>query len=126
MLFINLLGIKMDKYFNPHEEKKFTELHSYCWECCPGGVRWCLKNNFDPNAEDERGWTPLIWLVRMYGCSRERKKMFRYLMAAGARLDHVDKIGQNIIELAENVCSQALYRHIRKEYKRKFGKIVKA
>jgi hypothetical protein len=111
------------KYFDPHKESKFNELHSYCWQCSPSGVRWCLRNGFDPNAEDERGWTPLIWLVRMYDKhTRSRKKMFRWLIKAGAKIDHRATSGHKILELAEGVCSRSFYRFVRSEYKRLTGR----
>jgi len=107
------------KYLNPTKESKFNELHSCCWQCGPSGVRWCLRNGYDPNAEDERGWTPLIWLVRMYDRrTRERKKMFRWLIAAGADIEHKAKSGHNILELAEDCCAPSFYRFVRKEYER--------
>jgi hypothetical protein len=112
----------MDKprFFSPHDEGEGTTLlHTSCWERAPSGVRWCLRNGFDPNAEDRRGWTPLIWLVRMHDKhTRCRRKMFRWLIEAGAKIDHKDKGGQNLLKLARRVCAPSFYRFVRSEYKR--------
>ena len=103
----------------PNEELKFNELHSCCWQCGPSGVRWCLKNGYDPNEEDERGWTALIWLTRMYSRhNKERKKIFRWLIAAGANIEHKTKSGDNILVMAKGVCSSTFYRFVSSEYER--------
>lgn len=107
------------QYVDPNKQESFNELHSCCWQCGPGGVRWCLRNGFDPNAQDERGWTPLLWLVRMHDKhTRTRKKMFRWLIQAGADVEHRTKSGEGLLELAKGCCSKGFYRFVRSECQR--------
>jgi hypothetical protein len=107
------------QYVNPNEQESFNELHSCCWQCGPSGVRWCLRNGFDPNGQDERGWTPLIWLIRMHDKhTKTRKKMFRWLVQAGADVEHRTKSGDGLLELAKGCCSKGFYRFVRSEHQR--------
>jgi hypothetical protein len=108
------------EYYSPADAVGDTyRLHAACFECGPSIVRWCLRNGYDPNLEDGSGWTPLIWLVRMYDGKhvRTRKRIFRWLVKAGARIDHRDKANQDLLALAKG-CSRTLYRFIERERNR--------
>ncbi len=107
------------EYSDPTKDASFNDLHSCCWQCSPSGVRWCLRNGYDPNQKDNKGWTPLIWLVRMHDSyTRERKRVFRALIKAGADIEYRAPSGDGILELAEGACSPSFYRFLRNEYER--------
>jgi hypothetical protein len=112
--------VNQTPYLDPGNEAYFTEVHSCAWQCGPSVVRWHLRNGFNPNAKDERGWTPLIWLFRMDDRKyvRTRKKMFRWLIKAGADIDVVANSGHTLPQLAKGVCSPSFYRFLDREYKR--------
>jgi hypothetical protein len=108
------------EYYSPADAAGDTyRLHAACFECAPSIVRWCLRNGCDPNLEDGSGWTPLIWLVRMYDGKhvRTRKRIFRWLVKAGARIEHRDKADRDLLALAKG-CSPTLYRFIERERNR--------
>lgn len=110
---------EVPRYYSPAAAGDAYRLHAACFECRPSVVRWCLRNGLDPNLEDDSGWTPLMWLVRMHDGRRlrTRKRIFRWLVEAGARVDHRDRADQDLLTLAK-VCSQTLYRFIRRERSR--------
>ncbi len=112
--------MEQPRYLNQQAEPSFTEVHSCAWQCGPSVVRWHLRNGFDPNSKDERGWTPLIWLFRMDDSRyvRTRKKMFRWLIKAGADIDVVATSGHTLPQLAKGVCSPTFYRFLEREYRR--------
>ncbi|MBV1777254.1 ankyrin repeat domain-containing protein [Burkholderiaceae bacterium DAT-1] len=75
-----------------------TDLHWHCFYGNTSAVRACLKNGYDPNAQDSSGYTPLMCLVEMHdnAAYRSRKRMFRYLIAAGANISLPDTIGATL------------------------------
>jgi ankyrin repeat protein len=92
----------MDKpeYVTPTTgEKEMTALMSHCFYCYPGGVKRELREGADPNAQDNCGYTALMWLCRMYDKKhfRERKRMFRALIKNGASLTVTDAAGESIL-----------------------------
>ena len=107
-------------YLDPNKDSTVTEVHASAWQCGPSVVRRHLRNGFDPNTKDERGWTPLVWLFRMGDRRyvRKRKRMFRWLIEAGADINVVAKSGHNILQLARGVCSRTFYRFLKAEYRR--------
>jgi ankyrin repeat protein len=107
-------------YLDPNKDETVTEVHSCAWQCGPSVVRRHLRNGFDPNTKDERGWTPLIWLFRMWDGRhiRMRKKMFRWLIEAGADINVTAKSGHNILQLANGVCTPTFYRFLKREHRR--------
>jgi ankyrin repeat protein len=107
-------------YLDPHTESTFTEVHSSAWQCGPSVVRRHLRNGFDPNSKDERGWTPLIWLFRMGDPKhvRARKRIFRWLIEAGADINVIANSGHNVLQLAKSVCSPTFYRFLEREHRR--------
>ncbi len=95
----------MDKpeYVTPTTgEKEMTALMSHCFYCYPGGVKRELREGADPNAQDNCGYTALMWLCRMYDKKhfRERKRMFRALIKNGASLTVIDAAGESILSHA--------------------------
>ena len=88
---------------SPHELDKQgrTDLHWHCFYGNTSSVRACLKNGYDPNVQDSSGYTPLMLLVEMHDnrTYRQRKRMFRYLIAAGASVELSDTIGADLKDL---------------------------
>jgi|SRR5437660_9328720 len=107
-------------YLDPNKDPTVTEVHASAWQCGPSVVRRHLRNGFDPNTKDERGWTPLIWLFRMGDRKheRKRKRMFRWLIEAGADINVKANSGHNILQLAKGVCSKGMYRFLEREHRR--------
>lgn len=76
-----------------------TALMSHCFYCYAGGVKRELKQGADPNAQDNNGYTAMMWLCRMYDRKhyRERKRMFRALVKYGASVTMKDSAGQDVL-----------------------------
>jgi hypothetical protein len=86
--------------FTPSAGKKeMTLLMSHCFNCYPAGVRRQLLDGADPNAQDNCGYTALMWLCRMYDKKyyRERKRMFRSLIKSGASISITDADGESLL-----------------------------
>ena len=97
-----------------------TDLHWHCFYGNAAAVRACLKNGYDPNARDSSGYTPLMCLVEMYDnkAYRSRKRMFRYLIAAGANVALADTIGANLKDHVRHDQRGRLRSYIRSEVAR--------
>lgn len=101
-----------------------TELSHYAFFCAPRALARALRNGADPNeADPQTGATPLMWLFEMHDKRlRERKRMFRALIRAGAKLSAVDSTGTGVWHYAFNGVSRPLRKFLRWEYKRILGR----
>lgn len=98
-----------------------TTLMSHaCW-CNVGGVKHELKLGANPNAQDESGFTALIWNCRMGGPSeiRKRKRIFRLLVKHGASLNVLDIKGKSALFHACYFGNRAIRRFIMTEFGRR-------
>ena len=67
---------------------KFTKLHDCSYTRDLGGIKYYLKQGEDPNAQDSKGWTPLMWLMELpvsYKNLKRTKRMYRVLINSGAK-----------------------------------------
>lgn len=73
-----------------------TDLGAFAFYCAPSELRAALRAGANPNeADPDTGTTPLMWLCEMLDKhTRTRKRMFRYLVEAGASLTTLDIHGQ--------------------------------
>ena len=100
-----------------------TELGRYAFYCAPSNLARALLAGMDPNEGDpETGTTPLMWLCEMHDKRlRERKRMFRSLLRAGAKLDAVDRTGAGVWHYAFAGASRSFRKFVRAEYRRIIG-----
>ena len=98
-----------------------TDLSASAFHCAPWTLRNQLKSGANPNEPDpDTGKTPLMWLCEMHDHhTRERKRMFRYLIQAGASLDAKDLNGLTALDYAGFGASRSFRAFIRREYQRR-------
>jgi ankyrin repeat protein len=99
-----------------------TTLGHYAFYCAPTALLKALRTGLDPNeADPDTGTTPLMWLCEMHDKHlRERKRMFRALLRAGAKLDAIDLTGASAWHYAMGA-SQPFRKFVRWEYRRITG-----
>lgn len=87
-------------------------------------MRALLKQGANPNQPDpDTGKTPLMWLCEMRdNHTKERKRMFRYLIEAGAALGARDKDELTAWHYARNGASRSFRAFVEREYRRIVGK----
>jgi hypothetical protein len=102
-----------------------TALSVFAFYCAPGSLRAALKAGADPNERDtDTGATPLMWLCEMHDKhTRERKRMFRWLVRAGASLELTNKEGLVAWHYAAVGSCRSFRRFVRSEYKRLLGRV---
>lgn len=99
--------------------REMTALMSHAWGCYPGGVRRELQRGADPDEQDQSGYTALMWLCRMYDRHfRERKRIFRSLIAYGASVELLDKRGDSLLVHAADGPERRFRRFVRSQVKR--------
>lgn len=83
-------------------------------------MRLELRNGADPNGADECGVTPLMRIAEMYDAKhyRERKRMFRYLIAAGANIKAQDTAGRTVLDYARSCSARRFRAFVQREYRR--------
>ena len=83
-------------------------------------MRLELRNGADPNWADESGVTALMRIAEMYDAKhyRERKRMFRYLIAAGANIKAKDNAGRNVVDYARSGSARRFRAFVQKEFRR--------
>jgi ankyrin repeat protein len=108
------------QYIEPKaNERGMNELHSACLYCNVASVKRCLKEGFNPNETDNNGFTPLIWLMRMYDSNtRERKRIFRSLIRNGGDISLQDTMGETALDHSKELSSSSFYNFVNSEYKR--------
>ena len=101
-----------------------TELSHHAFFCAPRALTKALRNGANPNeADPQTGTTPLMWLCEMHDNQyRERKRMFRALIKAGAKLDALDLSGTGVWHYSFNGTSRSFRSFLRSEWKRIIGK----
>jgi hypothetical protein len=101
-----------------------TDLGSFAFYCAPGSLRSALKSGANPNdADPDTQKTPLMWLCEMHDKhTRSRKRMFRMLVQAGARLDAVDMDGMSAWQYARIGATRGFRAFVRREYQRLLGR----
>jgi ankyrin repeat protein len=101
-----------------------TKLGHYAFYCAPMALLKALRAGQDPNETDpDTGTTPLMWLCEMHDNHlRERKRMFRALLRAGAKLDAVDSSGASAWHYAFTGATRPFRKFVRWEYRRIMGK----
>ena len=104
---------------------KVSALAASAFYCAPGRLHALLRAGADPNeADPDTGKTPLMWLCEMSDeHTRERKRMFRVLVAAGASLAQTDHSQLTAWHYAARSASPAFRRFVRDEYRRRFGRV---
>lgn len=87
-------------------------------------MRALLRQGANPNEPDpDTGKTPLMWLCEMRdNHTKERKRMFRYLIKAGATLDARDKDNSTAWDYARDGASKSFRAFVKREYQRIIGK----
>jgi ankyrin repeat protein len=97
-----------------------NNLPHYCFHCNPAGVRLELRNGADPNWADECGVTPLMRVAEMYDAEhyRERKRMFRYLITAGADITAKDSAGRTVWDYARTCSARRFRAFVQMEFRR--------
>ena len=87
-------------------------------------MRAMLRQGANANDPDpDTGKTALMWLCEMHdNHTRERKRMFRYLIEAGAALDAKDKDNLTVWDYARDGASRSFRAFIKREYQRIVGK----
>lgn len=108
------------QYIEPTtNERGMNELHSSAFYCNVSSVKSCLKNGYDPNTIDKSGFTPLIWLMRMYDANtKERKRIFRALIKHGANIEHKDIMGETALDHSKELSCSSFYSFVKSEYER--------
>src|SRR5947207_12100008 len=101
-----------------------TTLVHYAFYCSPGGLRAELKTGASPTeADPETGTTALMWLANLHDKhTRTRKRMFRYLVTAGASLTQVDLQGATALDYARKGASRSFRAFVRREYQHILGR----
>ena len=102
-----------------------TPLMSHAFYCSPAGVRAELRGGADPNAIDlDTGKTALMWLCETHDHhTRERKRMFRYLVEAGASLTATDRTGMTAWDYARAGAARSFRKFVQREYRRIVGRV---
>lgn len=99
-----------------------TALMSHaCW-CDVGGVKRELRSGANPNAQDESGFTALIWNCRMGGSEqiRKRKRIFRLLVKHGASIYVCDTGGDDaLFHACDFGSNRAIRRFMKEEFSRR-------
>jgi hypothetical protein len=100
-------------------ERQMTALMNFAWCCYPSGLSREIRAGADPNAQDQNGYTALMWLCRMHDNHfRERKRMFRSLVRRGASVNLLDTAGLDILAHALDGPERRFRRFVRAEVRR--------
>jgi hypothetical protein len=102
-----------------------NDLGSLAFYCAPGALRSALRRGADPNeADPDTKVTPLMRLCEMHDHHvRKRKRMFRYLVKAGASLANTDANGATAWDYARSSASKGFKRFVKREYQRILGRV---
>lgn len=109
-------------YHNPTPEQgEMTYLMHYARWANVGGVKYELAGGADVNAQDKSGYTALFW-----NCGegnrrekRQRQRIFRLLINAGASLEITDTRGWNVLRHTRYFGSWPMRRFVTREFARR-------
>jgi ankyrin repeat protein len=102
-------GAPVDIKRGPHKTTALMEaVGSYDNKCPKTIAQMLIKAGADPNARDDRGWTPLHYLAAGQ-CIRANMEALRYLISIGADPTIMDMEGRAPLEFATRAgCSDAI------------------